>query len=153
MGASYARDEPLPESLELAQGDTLTLTVPHVFNEFTAATLSQVKLRQATLNSLSFVTITEETDQSVVSIDSEGVSLGSYDLYLESYDVDIGTEHILMTDVIRLSIIENNNSDPVTSEIYLDNQFLTATESQSWVLPDTFDQGGLLQDITLEPDP
>ena len=58
-----------------------------------------------------------------------------------------------MTDVIRLSIIENNNSDPVTSEIYLDNQFLTATESQSWVLPDTFDQGGLLEDITLEPDP
>ena len=74
------------------------------------------------------MTITEETDQSVVRIDSEGVSIGSYDLYLESYDVDIGSEHILMTDVIRLLIIENNN-EPVTNEIYLDNQFLTATES------------------------
>ena len=52
MGASYTRDEPLPDSLEIAQGDTLTLTVPHIFNEFTAATLSQVNLRQGASNSL-----------------------------------------------------------------------------------------------------
>ena len=56
-----------------------------------------------------------------------------------------------MTDVIKLYIIESNNN-LVTNQIYLDNQFLTATESQSWILPDTFDQGGLLQEITLEPD-
>ena len=57
-----------------------------------------------------------------------------------------------MTDVIKLSIIENIDNLVVLEEIYLDNQFLTATESQSWVLPDTLDQNGLLEDIILEPD-
>ena len=58
MGASYTRDEALPDALEITQGDTLTLPVPHIYNEFTAATLSQVNLRQPSSNSLSFVTIT-----------------------------------------------------------------------------------------------
>ena len=36
VGASYIRNEPkLPESVEITQGESLTLVVPNIFNEFT----------------------------------------------------------------------------------------------------------------------
>ena len=35
MGASYVRDEPLDNKIEVLQGDSTTYPVPHIYDEFT----------------------------------------------------------------------------------------------------------------------
>ena len=36
MGSRYVRDEPVPETLELVQGEIQTVSVSHIYNDFTA---------------------------------------------------------------------------------------------------------------------
>ena len=35
MGASYTRDESLPEVIEIYQGASMSLTIPHIYDEYT----------------------------------------------------------------------------------------------------------------------
>ena len=45
MGASYIRDQPLTEFIEIFEGESIDLTVSHIFNEFSEGTLHDIKLR------------------------------------------------------------------------------------------------------------
>ena len=47
MGASYIRAEILPERIDLYQGESLRLAVPHIFNEFSTGTEHTINLRLA----------------------------------------------------------------------------------------------------------
>ena len=38
MGTSYIRNESLPGNLEIAQGETMVLSVPHIYGEYTIGT-------------------------------------------------------------------------------------------------------------------
>ena len=86
MGASLVRDEPLPTSIEIFQGQSMSVGVPHFFDEFTGIQEYTINLRQVTSSELAFVTISEEDGQSIVHIDPEGIPFGDYELKLESFD-------------------------------------------------------------------
>ena len=149
MGASYIRDESLPEALQLVQGETQTLSIPHIFDEFTTVTLDSINLRQSSASALPFITIFEESSQSMVRIDCTGVAVGDYDLHLESFDALSDGQATLKTDLIKVSVsplkyLEFAN-DP-------ESQSLLATESRSWVLPEIAEGGYPLQEIILVPD-
>lgn len=62
IGASYVRDEPLPEIIEVTSGQQTTLSVPYIYDEYTAGEIPlAVNLRQATNSELlSFVSFSEE---------------------------------------------------------------------------------------------
>ena len=46
MGASYIRDLPLPEVIEVYQGANMRAMIPHVYDEFTGASFDyQFSLR------------------------------------------------------------------------------------------------------------
>ena len=60
MGTSYVRDEPLLEEIELTQGDTMIIDVPHIYGEYTIGTEQSINLRQSSTSpTLDFVQITE----------------------------------------------------------------------------------------------
>jgi len=88
MGASYVRDEPLPESVEVLQSQSMTIDVPFIYDEHTLGKVPlKLNLRQtASSSTLSFVTFTETANLSVINIDTTGVAPGDYELKFESYD-------------------------------------------------------------------
>lgn len=58
MGASYVRDSTLPERIELAQGQSYSLVVPHIYDEHMPTVSLEVNLRLVdTLGQLPFVTV------------------------------------------------------------------------------------------------
>ena len=82
----------------------MSLTVPHIFNEFSTGTEHTINLRQANLSQLPFVAISEETGQTIVLMDSAGVAIGDYELQLESYDASGSIQSTLKTDIIQISV-------------------------------------------------
>ena len=67
-------------------------------------TIDSINLRQLLANSLPFITIFGESNQSMVRIDCTGVAVGDYDLYLESFDALSDVQATLKTDLIKLSV-------------------------------------------------
>ena len=86
MGTSFERIEPLPNHIELAQGESIEIPVPHIFDEHGISSEQRINLRQAAIAELPFVTIFEEAENSVVHIDSIGLEIADYELVLESFD-------------------------------------------------------------------
>ena len=65
----YVRDEPLPATLEVFQGDFPTrLIVPNIYAENGAYSVMDINLRQAEEDSLSFVSIEELVGETAVTI-------------------------------------------------------------------------------------
>ena len=135
MGTSYTRDEPLPYFFELYQGQSKSISVPHIFDEFTSVRDNIIHLRQAQLLELPFVTIIEETGNSIVHINSEGIEIGDYQLQLESFDTLSSIQPTLKTDIIYISVKEPYlvEEEPQLVEA-LESQFISAVEPSSWVL-------------------
>ena len=84
----------------------MSVGVPHIFDEFTGIQEYTINLRQVTSSELPFVSITEEDGQSIVHIDSEDISVGDYELKLESYDALSAVQPTLKTDLIVISVTE-----------------------------------------------
>ena len=103
----------------------MSLIVPHIFDEFTSIRENTINLRQATQSELPFVSISEESGQSLVQINSGGTSVGDYELRLESYDALSSIQSTLKTDIVLISVKE-----PQT----LKAQSISAVEPSSWVL-------------------
>ena len=68
-------------------------------------TIDSINLRQSLANPLPFITISEEEYKSNVLIDSTGVAIGEYDLYLESFDSSSGVQATLKTDFVKVSVM------------------------------------------------
>ena len=82
----------------------MSVGVPHIFDEFTGIQEYTINLRQGTSSELAFVTISEESSQAVVEINSGGIPEGDYELKLESYDALSAIQSTLKTDIILVSV-------------------------------------------------
>ena len=125
MGTPYTRNEPLTTFVELYQGESLRLTIPHIFYEYSPIRKNAIYLRQSSSSELSFVTISVETKLSQVHIDTKGIPAGDYELRLESYDFFSNLRPTLKTDIIQISI---KSTDTTLS------QYISAVEPSSWAL-------------------
>ena len=65
-----------------------------------------INLRQASGSVLSFVTLTEQSDQTLVNIDATGVQPAEYSLILESFDQNSSVKSTLRTDEITIHVID-----------------------------------------------
>ena len=60
FGTRYVRDEdPLPNLIEVVQGEVFRLSVLNIYSEFTIGTTLDINLRQAASNPHNFVSIIE----------------------------------------------------------------------------------------------
>ena len=87
FGTRYVRDgESLPTRIEIAQGATRSLSVPHIYSELFIGTTLAINLRQASAEQLTFVTFEELSNATKVLIDTSGVDEGEYSVVLESFN-------------------------------------------------------------------
>ena len=66
FGSGYRREEPLPTSLELTEGETMTLTVPHINTEYDTGVRHVIQLRQPEDKIIDFVSFEESSSSSNV---------------------------------------------------------------------------------------
>ena len=85
-----------------------------------------------------FVSITEETGQSILHITPDGIPAGDYELVIESYDSKSSAQLTLKTDTILVS---------VKLPLALPPRVISAIEPSSWVLDLELEEGS---QITVE---
>ena len=104
LGTIYKRDDDLKSSILVEWGLTSTITVPHIYADPTKpiTNLLAINLRQKSL--LNGVTITRDSSESVVIIDSSGLSIGTHDLVIESFDDNSSVKSALKTDLIQITV-------------------------------------------------
>ena len=66
MGTQYVRDEPLPETLEIASEGLTTLTIPNIYSSMPIGNQLNINMRQASGVELSFISLIEESSQTQV---------------------------------------------------------------------------------------
>ena len=105
FGTRYVRDgDPLPSSIEIAQGEVIRVSVPHIYSEFTIGTTLAINLRQAASTQHDFVTIEEYGNSNDVIIEPGDQSVGEYDLTLESFNTLSISKSALKIDTIKIII-------------------------------------------------
>ena len=82
IGTKYVRAEPLPTSVEVSQGETTSLLIPHIYSEIEIGTEMAHELRCADGTQLPFVFLSNQSDATEVNIDATGVDVGDYELVL-----------------------------------------------------------------------
>ena len=82
----------------------MTLSIPHIHDEFTTVIVDSINLRQSLANPLPFITISEDVAKSIVNIYSTGVEIGEYDLSLESFDASSEVKATLKTDLVKVTV-------------------------------------------------
>ena len=117
FGTSYIRDEPLPDTLELVRGQSMTLRVLHIYSEYDIGTTHEINLRQPASSPLSFVMLTEQASQTAVKINSEGLALGDYLLYLESFDTLSTIFTTLKMDTIIVIVESYVRTEPLPTSV------------------------------------
>ena len=55
---------------------------------------------------MSFIALTEDSDSTQVTIDTDGQAVGSYELVMESFDISGGVYSALKTDIVTIKIAE-----------------------------------------------
>ena len=105
FGTKYVRDEPLPSSATLRQGETLTIPVPNIYSLYLIGNEIAIQLRQKT--ELSFVSfaVNASTSSSDLIIDAIELPPGVYSLAFESYDTNSNVKSALKTDTIEIIVI------------------------------------------------
>ena len=86
MGTFFERDELLPVSIEVYQGEIATLTIPHITSGIEIGTKLAIDIRYANGAELPFVTFESGTSSTKVQINAENVDLGDYQLVVESFN-------------------------------------------------------------------
>ena len=117
---TYDRNVALKDSIFLAAGSSRTLSVEHVHSYYskTCGGIS-INLRKSSA-SPAFVTITNNLASATVSIDTLGVSIGSYSLTLESFDNSPGSSQAtLKIDSLTITVYEYTRSSPIASSIVI----------------------------------
>ena len=100
FGTRYVRDgDSLPTRIEIEQGATKSLSVPHIYSELVIGTTLAINLRQAS-DQLSFVSFEENSGATEVLIDTSGVDEGEYSMVLESFNTLSLAKSALKTDII-----------------------------------------------------
>ena len=78
--------------------------MPHIYGdpEKPITNILAINLRQT--SSLSGVTITRDSTESNVNIDSLGLAIGTHDLVIESYDENSLVQSALKTDIVQIVV-------------------------------------------------
>ena len=78
--------------------------MPHIFadSDKPITNILSINLRQT--SSLSGVTISRDSSESVVSIDTSGLAIGTHDLVIESYDNNSSVQSTLKTDTVQIVV-------------------------------------------------
>ena len=71
MGSQYVRDQTLPSTLEISKEDLTYLTVANIYSAMPIGNELNINLRQSEGSELAFVTLTEEADQTIVTLDAK----------------------------------------------------------------------------------
>ena len=100
MGTKYVRNNSLPSSVKINQGESLIISVPHIYSALSIGTILKINLRQN--SQLSFVTISEHISLTLLHIDTKRVVSGDYDLVLESFNTLSTAKSTLKTDMIKV---------------------------------------------------
>lgn len=121
--------------------------MPHIYSKYTIGNTLAIDLRQAAGGpQLDFVSFVSQSDSVDVEIDTSDVSLGTYELVLESFDANSGVYSTLKKDTIQIVVTEPapsleepsgpGESDPDGMKT------ITAGAGESWRLGliDDFDQ-------------
>ena len=100
FGTRYVRDgDSLPTRIEIEQGATKSLSVPHIYSKLFIGTTLAINLRQSS-DQLSFVSFEEHSGATEVLIDTSGVDEGEYSMVLESFNTLSLAKSALKTDII-----------------------------------------------------
>ena len=86
VGTAYIRDEPLPETIEIISGNSITLIVPHVYPMDTIGNVLDIDFRLSVDSEFTSVLLTNSATDTEVIIDATGATPGTFTLKLESYD-------------------------------------------------------------------
>ena len=113
FGGLYVRDSPLPTDIEIVLrglsniSDITDISVAPIYSDMSAPVRTPLEIHVRQTSSLSFVSITRSSTESVLSIDSSGLTAGStYELVIESYD-DLGSvKSALKVDRINIQIVD-----------------------------------------------
>ena len=83
----------------------MTLYVPHIYSKIEIATELAINLRQPVGSELSFVSFIEDTNETLVHIDTWGFAMGEQvQVTLESFNTLSTIQSTLKTDVITVTI-------------------------------------------------
>ena len=115
FGTKYVRDETLPSSVTLRQGETLTIPVPNLYSSFLIGNEIAIQLRQKT--ELSFVSFAVNASSSDLIIDAIELPPGVYSLTFESYDTNSNVKSALKTDTIEIIVEEKDLILPFISDL------------------------------------
>ena len=78
--------------------------MPNIYSYYQIGNTLDIKLRQKSENHLNFISFTEKTGVTEVTIDSSGVALGVYTIYIESFDANSNVQSALKTDMIEVTM-------------------------------------------------
>ena len=95
------------------------------------------------------MTLTEETSQTLVSLNAKGVQPGEYNLILQSFDQNSSVKSTLKTDQITI-IVTGYSPLSFTSDLELQN--LTLGVPYEWELPGIKEGSFPLIEVIVEPD-
>ena len=70
FGSAYKRDELVPDSIILALGEKMTLTVPHIYTEYDSGMPHEIHLRLSNSTLTSLVTFSEQISHTLVNFNS-----------------------------------------------------------------------------------
>ena len=86
MGTKYEHNEPPPTEITLEKGSTKTFDISHITSTLTIGNTLQINIRQRSGFEHVFVSLFNNDDSTTVTIKGNGLSVGSYELELESFD-------------------------------------------------------------------
>ena len=119
IGTKYVRAASLiPTSVEVTQGDTLSVFIPHIYSDFAIGTEMAIDLRQADGTELSFVTLINQSGTTEVFIDAIGVVTGDdYELVLQSFNALTTVQSSLKTDIIEVTVQSYVRAEPPPTSV------------------------------------
>ena len=104
FGTRYSRQTQVPATLSIEYGTTLTLLVEKIQSELAIGNTLDIRLRQNSKGSHSWVYFTEQSTSTVVTLAPIEISLGDHIVLLESYDNNSSVSSTLKQDLITVTV-------------------------------------------------
>ena len=86
MGTKYEHNEPPPTEILLEKGSTMTFDISHITSTLTIGNTLSINVRQKSGFEHNFVFLSNNSDSTTITINGNDISIGSYELILESFD-------------------------------------------------------------------